>query len=432
MSKLVNLSVLLSCAMSAQSFAQEITLFKGVNVFTGHSPELLLDHDVLVKSNKIVRVAQNIESKEGINVIHGKGKTLMPGMIDAHTHTMFQGTMPDLMNKDLAYTALVAAKRAEETLNRGFTSVRDLAGNPFSLAKTIDDKLYVGPRIVASGAMISQTSGHSDTRSNVTFEDQYVQDVGHLTVADGVDEVLIAVRQNLMRGASFIKISAGGGVASSYDPLDVTQYTLPEMQAAVDAAADYGTYVSAHAYTDKAVQRAIKAGVKVIEHGQMIGEETAKMMAENDVWLNVQPFLPEYNPYPEKSFSHAKYKMLAARTDRAIKAAKEHGVKITWGTDVILAPEAAHLQSQFVADMANWFTPYEVLKMVTHDNGQLLAMSGLRSPYQDGKLGVIEEGAYADILLVNGNPLEDITLMAKPDSSLALIMKDGDIVKSSL
>ncbi|MGR5433592.1 hypothetical protein ACPV5C_06120 [Vibrio owensii] len=121
--------------------------------------------------------------------------------------------------------------------------------------------------------------------------------------------------------------------------------------------------------------------MKVIEHGQIIGEETAKMMAENDVWLNVQPFLPKFNPYPEKSFSHTKYKMLAARADRAIKAAKEHGVKITWGTDVILAPEAAHLQRQFVADIANWFTPYEVLKMVIHDNGQLLAMSGLRSPY---------------------------------------------------
>lgn len=160
MSKLVNLSVLLSCVMSVQSFAEEMTLFKGVNVFNGHSPKLLVDHDVLVKNNKIVRVSQNIESNESMNIIHGEGKTLMPGMIDAHTHTMFQGTMPELMNNDLAYTALVAAKRAEETLNRGFTSVRDLAGNPFSLAKAIDDKLYVGPRIVASGAMISQTSGH--------------------------------------------------------------------------------------------------------------------------------------------------------------------------------------------------------------------------------------------------------------------------------
>jgi imidazolonepropionase-like amidohydrolase len=295
-----------------------------------------------------------------------------------------------------------------------------------------------GPRIWPSGATISQTSGHGDFRSashdipagpgrGVHFTER----LGFTSVADGRPEVLRAVREQLMKGASQIKLMAGGGVASDYDPLDVTQYTPDEMRAAVEAAASWNTYVTVHAYTPRAIQQAIEAGVKCIDHAQLADEKTARMAAKAGVWWSMQPFLDDEDaiPFPEGSANRAKQLEMTAGTDTAYALAKKYDVKLAWGTDTLFDPDLAKKQGKQLAKMERWFTPFEALRMATSNNAELLAMSGPRSPYR-GKLGVVEEGALADLLLVEGNPLEDLSLVSQPETSFVVIMKDGRIYKN--
>jgi imidazolonepropionase-like amidohydrolase len=285
--------------------------------------------------------------------------------------------------------------------------------------------------------MISQTSGHADYRSvhdiphghshDLHFTDQ----LGYSGVADGRDEVLRRVREQLMQGASQIKLAAGGGVASNYDPLDVSQYTEDELRAAVEAAEDWGTYVTVHAYTPNAVQTAIRAGVRVIDHGHLLDEETVRMMAEQGIWWSMQPFLDDEDsiPFPEGSANRVKQLQVTDGTDTAYGLAKEYGVNLAWGTDTLFDPALATRQAAQLAKMVRWFEPAEVLKMATHDNAQLLALSGERSPYQ-GTLGVVREGALADLLLIDGDPLADIDVIAD-QANLDVIMKDGEIFKNA-
>jgi imidazolonepropionase-like amidohydrolase len=222
---------------------------------------------------------------------------------------------------------------------------------------------------------------------------------------------------------------AGGGVASSYDPLDVTQYTEAELRAAVEAAENWGTYVMVHAYTPRAVQQAIRAGVKCIEHGQLLDDETAELMAGNGVWWSMQPFLDDEDAPPVPPGSGDKFQQVVTGTERAFELAGKYEVRLAWGTDTLFDPGLAAKQGKQLAKMARWFTPAEVLTMATVTNAELLALSGPRNPYP-GPLGVVEEGALADLLLVNGNPLDDLQLLANPDTSLAVIVKQGQIVKN--
>jgi imidazolonepropionase-like amidohydrolase len=230
-----------------------------------------------------------------------------------------------------------------------------------------------------------------------------------------------------------LKLAAGGGVSSDYDPLDVSQYTEAEFHAAVEAAENWGTYVAVHAYTPHAIQTAIHAGVKCIEHGQLMDEATAQLMAKEGTWLSIQPFLDdEYaSPQPEGSANRAKQLQMVQGTDTAYGYAKKYKLKTAWGTDVLFSPANARAQGAQLAKMTRWYTPGEVLVMATSTNAELLAMSGPRNPYP-GKLGVVEEGALADLLLVDGNPLENIQLVADPDKSFVVIMKDGKIYKNTL
>nr|WP_277876756.1 amidohydrolase family protein [Fischerella sp. FACHB-380] len=236
-----------------------------------------------------------------------------------------------------------------------------------------------------------------------------------------------------MQGASQIKLAAGGGVASSYDPIDVSEYTEAEFKAAVDAAANWNTYVTIHAYTPTAIQTAIRAGVKCIEHGQLMDEETAKLMAKKGIWLSMQPFLDDEdaNPYPEGSANRARQLQVFQGTDIAYKLAKKYNIKTAWGTDTLHSAKNAARQGAQLAKMVRWYTPAEVLRMATSTNAELLALSGPRNPYP-GKLGVVEEGALADLLLVNGNPLENIQLIEDPAKNFVVIMKDGKIYKNTL
>lgn len=245
----------------------------------------------------------------------------------------------------------------------------------------------------------------------------YTERIGAAAIADGVPQVLLRTREQLMQGASQIKIMAGDGVSSIYDPLDVTQYTEEEMHAAVEAAADRNTYVTAHAYTPRAIQRAIEAGVKCIEHGQLADDATAKMMAEKGIWWSLQPFLDDEDAvhFPEGSDNHKKFLEMVSGTDNAYALAKKYKVKTAFGTDALFDAGLAEKQGKQLAKLVRWYTPAEVLKMATGDNAQLMALSGPRNPYP-GKLGVVEAGAYADLLLVDGDPIANIQLIANPDS----------------
>lgn len=417
-------------------------VFRDVRVFDGQSDRLSEASDVVVSGNVIrsISAASAAGGKEPTGaVINGGGRVLMPGLIDVHAHVAFS-TIPLSAATAVSpeYIAIRGCVAARDMLMRGFTSARDCGGPVFGIKLAIDQGLMPGPRIWPSGAMISQTSGHGDFR--MPYETprgscgwlSHSELIGAAAIADGVTEVLRAAREQLRGGASQIKMMAGGGVASSYDPIDVTEFTEAELHAGVDAAENWGTYVMVHAYTPRSVQQALRAGVRCIEHGHLLDEETVAQIAEHDAWWSVQPFLDDEDAIPLPSpASRAKYQEIVRGTDRAYELAQRYSVNLAWGTDTLFDAELATKQGKQLAKMTRWFTPPEVVKMATSANAQLLAMSAPRNPYP-GRLGVVAEGALADLLLVEGNPLENIDLISTPETSFAVIMKDGVIHKNLL
>lgn len=414
-------------------------LFQNVRIFDGKSPTVSVPLNVLINGNKIQKISRGpIVAVPNAQVIEGNGQVLMPGLIDAHWHAIMASIPLALMvTAEVGDLNFYAAKEANSTLMRGFTSVRDLSGPTFSLKRAIDSNIVNGPRIWPSGAMISQTGGHGDFR--MPYEVPRASNsglsrgeaIGGGVIADGPDEVRKRVREQLMLGASQIKLAAGGGVSSNYDPIDVSQYSEEEFKAAVEAANNWGTYVSVHAYTPKAIQAALRGGVRVIEHAQLIDEPTAKMMADKKAWLSSQAFIDNEYANPQTGAAKEKQLQVFAGTDEAFKLAKKHKIKVAWGTDILFDPKMTKNQGAILATMIRWYSPAEVLKMATSTNAELLALSGPRNPYP-GKLGVIEEGALADLLLVNGNPIDNIALIANPDENFLIIMKDGIIYKNMI
>ncbi len=428
-------------AESATPMSPAAVLFEDVRVFDGTAEQLTAPRQVLVVGNRIERIsAEPIPPPAGIMLtrIKGAGCTLMPGLIDAHTHVMYATlSQRAILTSDIGFLNVAATRAAADMLMRGFTSIRDLGGPVFGLKRGIDLGLVPGPRIWPAGAFISQTGGHGDFRLPTELPAapdafSFSERVGAAVIADSPDAVRKRAREQLALGASQIKLMAGGGVASSYDPLDVTQYTVPELRAAVEAAENWGTYVAVHAYTPRAVRQAIEAGVASIEHGQLLDEETVRLIAEHDLWWSLQPFIDDQpSPYPEGSANRRKQLLMYAGTDRAYRLAKQFGIKTAWGTDILFSAQNATRQGAKLAAMTRWYTPAEALRMATAGNAELLALSGPRSPYE-GKLGVVEEGALADLLLVDGNPLDDLSLVADPDRNFLVIMKDGQVYKNNL
>lgn len=425
---------------SAPTLAQETkktTLITNANVFDGVNEKLQMGVDVLIEDNLIKKIGKNIKAGNA-EVIDAKGRVMTPGFIGVHEHMMLQMSYGEGFTSDTRYYAYVATQTANIYLSRGFTTVRDAAGNVFSLKKAIDKGIVAGPRIYPSGPMISQTSGHSDHRTDAQKskllggEDDLFVKYGDMAIADGVPEVLKAARENLRRGATQIKIAVGGGTGSYADPLDVIEFTPEEIRAAVQAAADWGTYVMAHVYNSDGIRRAVDNGVMSIEHGQLIDEKTLRYMKKKGVWLSpqVSVFMDIPKGYTEDQAN--KHRQAQAGIDNMFTMCKKIGfTKIAFGSDIFTDPEALkRINDEFVL-RTQWFTPAEILRQATSSSAELLAMSGPRNPYP-GKLGVIEEGAYADLLLINGNPLADIKILTKPDENLALIMKDGKIYKNNL
>jgi len=438
------LLLLLVCSvqpLQAQPADTGSVLFANVRIYNGSSAQLSAPKNVLVTGNLIGSITPAAEQVAADNVltrIDAEGRTLMPGLIDAHTHLMF-ATLPqmDMLTSDIGYVNVAAVKAAREMLLRGFTSVRDLGGPVFGLKRGIDRGLAVGPRIWPSGAFISQTGGHGDFRLPNELPAapgafSYSERVGAAAIADSADMVRLRAREQLALGASQIKLMAGGGISSSYDPLDVTQYTLEELRAAVMAAENWGTYVTVHAYTPQAVRQAIAAGVKCIDHGQLLDDATAREMAEKGIWWSLQPFMDDgRSSFAAGTPNRRKQEQMWAGTDKAYQLAKKYGIKTAFGTDALFSSAAAASQGADLIKLQRWYSNAEILHMATAGNANLLALSGLRSPYI-GKLGVVEEGALADLLLVDGDPLLDLTLLARPETSLLMIMKDGVIYKNIL
>ena len=441
--KLISLVLTISLFFIKIGSAQNLTtkiLITNVNIFNGKDDKIIKGN-ILIEGNLIKKISTDdiITDKSTLTkIIDGQGKFIMPGMIDAHSHMLYESIpQTQAMMADFAFLNLFAAKAAERQLLRGFTTVRDLGGGSLSLSKAIDDGLVTGPRIFSSGAFISQTGGHGDMGFPTDVprkigEMSYAEINGMVAIADGPDLVLLRSREQLRQGATQLKLMAGGGVSSNYDPLDVTQYTEDEIKAAVGAAENWGTYVTVHAYTPKAIKTAISAGVKCIEHGNLADDSTAKLMADKGIWWSLQPFLDDEDAIPQAPKNRAKQLEMTNGTDNAYKLAKKYNIKLAWGTDCLFDSNLATRQGKQLSKMTRWFTTFEVLKMATSTNAELLAMCGKRNPYPNGKLGELSEGAFADLIIVDGNPLQNIKLIEDPETNFKVIMKDGKIYKDTL
>ncbi len=428
-------------AEPGQQSSQPVVLFQNVRIFDGKSDALSAPSNVLVRDNKIEKISTDpipIEGEANATTIDGNGRTLMPGLIDMHWHAMLVRPNPvQSLASDVGYLNLLAGAEATATLMRGFTTIRDMGGPSFGLKRAIDQGLLPGPRIYPSGAVITITSGHGDFRQITDLPRTIggllsrVEQIGGSMIADSPDEVRLRVREQLMQGASQIKLTAGGGVASPFSPLDVSTFTEPELRAAVEAAENWGTFVCTHAYTPASIQRSIAAGVKCIEHGHLMDDATAQMMADKGIWLSTQPFLDESGAAQLGPAEQAKMRQVIAGTDTVYGLAKKYRLKTAFGTDILFSESEARRQGARLAALGHWYTPAEALRMATSTNAELLALTGLRNPYP-GKLGVVEEGALADLLLVQGDPLAELDLVTDPDRNFVVIMKDGKIYKNTL
>ncbi|MBX9820774.1 metal-dependent hydrolase family protein [Afipia birgiae] len=428
-------------APPSASASDGVTLFQNVRIFDGKSAPLSEPANVLIRGNQIEQISRApipVDRSATTRIIDGGGRTLMPGLIDAHWHAMLIRATPAQAFGDVGYNNLTAGDEATDTLMRGFTTVRDVGGPVFGLKQAIDEGIVKGPRIYPSGAVITVTSGHGDFRELTDLPRTIggmltrMEKLGGSMVADSPDEVRLRTREQLMQGASQVKLTAGGGVSSPFSPIDVTTFTEPELRAAVEAAENWGTYVAAHAFTPAAIRGAIAAGVKCIEHGMLMDEATARLIAEKGIWLSMQP-LPEALRlgFPVGSVQRAKADEVFPGIGRTYELAKKYKIKTAWGTDVLFSRALAQQQGAILASLVRWYTPAEALIMATSTNAELLALSGKRNPYP-GKLGVVEQGALADLLLVDGNPLENINLIADPGKNFLVIMKDGTVYKNAL
>ncbi|WP_106436036.1 metal-dependent hydrolase family protein [Streptomyces sp. PsTaAH-124] len=413
-------------------------LFSGARVFDGRSDELTAPTSVLIVDGKIASVGGTEDVPSHALTIDADGRTLTPGFIDAHAHVMLQPTVPEMAGSDLAHHALYGASMAKLYLSRGYTTIRDTGGNTFSLKRAIDSGMNQGPRIYPSGPIISQTAGHGDftpmsepARLLGGHRDNMQRD-GHLLVVDGVSDMLQAVRYVLGRGASQVKLAVGGGCASDRDPLDVTEFTAEEIEAAVKAAGDWNTYVATHVYNPTGIRRAVEAGARTIEHGNLVDAETLELMKDHGTWLCPQVIVYVSDPPGLAEVTKEKFAQAREGLDTLFELTKKTGFdRIGFGSDIISAPDTlAGINEEFV-HRTKWFSPAEILRQATGNNGRLVALAGMRNPYP-GTLGVIEPGALADVLLVDGNPLDDPSVLTDPEQNLLVIVKDGQVVKNAL
>jgi imidazolonepropionase-like amidohydrolase len=436
--------------VSAEPSDEPQVLITNVDVFDGFADTVKENMNVLVVGNAIKQVSSSPISASGATVIDGSGKTMTPGLIDMHQHVMLnppEGTAAYQTRWDGAAGGAFAHHHMENNmLLKGITTIRDIAGDPLDIAKAIDMGFLPGPRIYSSGGAISQTGGHGDWAGrNVPPEIlaghiDMAQRTQNTWVVDGPDEVTKAVRLNLRRGAAFIKVMGGGGVASEFDPLEIMGLAADEVARAVEIAADNGTYVATHAYHDASYNRLLDLGVRSFEHGFLVTEPTVKRMAAmgQDVVWSFQCFMSinsfgTYESMPE-FFTHEQ-KLKGVRVGEgarnAAKMMNAHNVFTIGGSDMFSPGLVERIKEDLTCNVKAGYTAAQALKHWTGNAGIVLKWSGPKDPYPTYELGTIKEGAYADLLLWDANPLENIKVILD-EENLDLIMKDGVIYKNTL
>jgi len=436
-------SMCVAAALCTAVMAQDATpkpsvLITNANIFDGKSENLATGMSVLIEGNKIAKIARSIAAPAGATTIDAKGRTLTPGLIDAHVHLMWNLSPAGMFYSAPEYLHALALKEAEATLMRGYTGVRDISGSVLGIKKAIDEGLFPGPRIWSSGSGLSMTAGHADMNTANTVPRELggppqtdVEYSGLSIIANGVPAVLTAARLQFRKGASFLKMYTSGAVSGVYDPLDISEYSFDEIKAAADESKRWNTYLAVHCYNDAAIRQSLEAGAMSIEHGNLLTDDTMKLLAEKGAFLSTQTGLFVGEPAADWSEDQrAKQKAAKDGLTTMFASAKKYKVKIASGTDLVGSKESKQTQAKELSNRLPWFTPAEILKQATANNAELMSWSGPRNPYP-GTLGVIEEGAYADLLLVDGNPLENLHLFDDPAKNLALIMKDGKIYKNT-
>lgn len=427
-------SALLCLTLFADAVAVEPILINNVRVFNGVDAELK-SGNVLIDEGVIKTVSSAaIDAPPDALVIDGGNRVLTPGFIDLHVHLTLNYPLDQQKNHPTVAGAH-AAKVARFYLDRGFTTVRDVGGTHPDFARAINSGTIDGPRVFPSGAVVTQTAGHGDFRfpheRHPTLEggSPYTNH-GESIIADGVDQTLMAVRENLKAGATQIKIMGGGGVMSAFDPIHTLQPSPPEIRAAVQAASDWGTYVLAHAYTSEAIRRLVENGVKSIEHGLLIDDATAKLVAAKDVVISTQLVvyrtLQDIPGVTESNLE--KLNVVLKGQENLIRLIKKYDITTGFGTDFVFGGYTM-LSKEFTA-RAKYWTPAEVLRQATSESARVIRMAGKLNRY--GNFGEIRMGWLADLLLINGEPLDDISILEDPDRALALIIKDGEIIENRL
>lgn len=413
-------------------------VFSNFRLFDGKTASLRDGLSLIVEDNIIKTVAEgSAPAPQGAQMVDCGGRTIMPGLIDMHWHTIFSALPPPVLSTaDVGYVHLAASAEAERTLMRGFTTIRDMGGPSYALKQAIDEGLVSGPRIYPSGPMITASGGHGDLRALSDLPAtparlSHIEEIGGVAIVDSPDLVRLRVREQLLQGASQLKLVASGGVASPRSPLDSLPLSEAELRAGVEAAEDWSTYVTVHAYVPAAIKRAVTAGVKCVEHGHLMDEDSARLLADKGIWLSLQPFLSAGDAVPLTGESAIKLQMVIAGTDNAYRLARKYQIKTAFGTDILFSGTLTGRQGIMLSHLSRWYGNAEILTMATSTNAELLGLSGPRNPYP-GKLGVIEEGAFADLLVVDGDPVRDITLVADPEKNFVVIMKDGRIHKNRL
>jgi imidazolonepropionase-like amidohydrolase len=393
--------------------------------------ELRGGHELIVEGDKIREVSGKPIKLAETNVVDCGGRTLMPGLIDSHVHVVLSEVMiRNLENVPLTLMTARAAELMRGMLDRGFTSVRDTGGADWGLKEATDKWLLAGPRLFIAGRAIGPTGGHSDSRRRTDFGTRCHccnAMAFSMGLADGASEVRRAVREEMRQGCDQVKIMMSGGVASPYDPLDSLQFSVGEVEAAVEEAHAFGRYVCAHAYTPQAITRAAHAGVRTIEHGNLIDDASAKLMAEKDMFLVAN--LVTYYEMKKRAAEYGMSSDMLAKNDLVIEGAlksleicKRHGIPLAYGTDLLGQLQVA--QSEEFTLRAQVLSPAEIIRSATIVGAQVVRM--------EGKLGCLKPGAFADLIVVDGNPLKDLKLFQEQGKHLSAIMKAGRFHKNRL
>jgi imidazolonepropionase-like amidohydrolase len=434
-------SLLISTITWAQDDGPKLTLFSNVSLWDGTSDTVSPGMHVLVENNLVRQISDEpiaVNRSANTTVIDGRGRVLMPGLVDMHTHLMFKFGVPETRNLEPTEQGAVAYETMQLYLSMGYTTLRDVGGNSLGLSRSLVAGRIKGPRLYSSGGAISSISGHNDL--GLQTEDPY-DDVfgrrGDANVVTGPIEVREAVRKILRGGGAQIKVMPGGGVASQFDPLEATTLMEDELRAAVEAAADFGTYVCAHAYNDESINRFLDAGGRCIEHGFLIEEDTIERMKELNAVMSLQAYAAyEVFKDPEgipgfTAENVRKGRQVNEGADRMMRWIAEYEIDAFGGSDLWPVTQLPLVPQDLVV-RKRWFSDVEILRQNTSNAGRWLAKSGTKNPYREGPIGVIEEGAYADMILVEGNPLDDVAVLVDYEANIKVVMKDGEFFKNTL